>query len=162
MCFDVLHFCHNFILRSKCLLQNSLNDFLAACPAAVLLGALVHHGLVSGITLGIALRYILEALRLGPASKMFRFATTALRGCRENLPTWPDYCLHMQQVGARASTGGRGGGQGRGATGWAGLTDIPVRNVEEGLGFSGWMLWRGGGGAGHPRSLHEERGPRQT
>ena len=69
----------------------------------MLFGALVHHGLVSGITLGIALRYILEALRLGPTSKMFRFATTALRGCREDLHTWPDYCRHMQQVGARAA-----------------------------------------------------------
>ena len=33
---------------------------LPLSPAAVLFGALVHHSLVSGITLGVALRYVLE------------------------------------------------------------------------------------------------------
>ncbi len=65
----------------------------------MLFGALVHHGLVSSITLGIALRYVLEALRLGPSNKMFRFATTAVRGFLEDLPRWPDFCRHMLQVG---------------------------------------------------------------
>lgn len=64
----------------------------------MLFGALVHHALVTGVTLSIALRYVLEALRSGPASKMFRFALTALRGFREDLHQWPDYARQLLQV----------------------------------------------------------------
>lgn len=38
-----------------------------ACCAAVLFGQLIHHSLVSSVSLGIALRYVLEALRTGGA-----------------------------------------------------------------------------------------------
>jgi CCR4-NOT transcription complex subunit 1 len=49
---------------------------------ALLFGQLVAHGLVASVSLGIALRYVLDALRAGPAppnAKMFHFGATAAR-----------------------------------------------------------------------------------
>lgn len=40
---------------------------------AALFGSLIKHGLVSSITLGMALRYVLDALRKPPGNKMFIF-----------------------------------------------------------------------------------------
>ena len=68
-----------------------------------LFGALIHHQLVSSITLGIALRYVLEALRKDPElgennEKMFRFGRTALDQFRMRLGEWPQYCSHLIQI----------------------------------------------------------------
>ena len=81
-----------------------------APPAALLFGQLIHHSLVSSVSLGIALRYMLEALRSGPGSKMFRFGVTraapvcgrpgavapvlrapaaGCRGCARRSRSWP-------------------------------------------------------------------------
>jgi CCR4-NOT transcription complex subunit 1 len=62
---------------------------------------------VSSVSLGIALRYVLEALRTGPGSKMFRFAVTALKQFAGDLSQWPQYCTHLTQVGAGAARGQR-------------------------------------------------------
>lgn len=64
----------------------------------MLFGQLIHHNLVSSISLGIALRYVLEALRTGPGNKMFRFATTALRQFHVDLAQWSQYTTHLSQV----------------------------------------------------------------
>jgi hypothetical protein len=66
--------------------------------AALLFGQLIHHSLVSSVSLGIALRYVLEALRTGLGGKMFRFATTALHQFAGDLAQWPQYCQHLTQV----------------------------------------------------------------
>ena len=68
-----------------------------------LFGALIQHQLVSSITLGIALRYVLEALRKDPElgegnDKMFRFGRIALDQFRLRLGEWPQYCSHLVQI----------------------------------------------------------------
>ena len=59
--------------------------------------------MVSSITLGIALRYVLEALRKDPEQggineKMFRFGMISLEQFRSRLPEWPQYCTHILQI----------------------------------------------------------------
>ena len=68
-----------------------------------LFGTLIQHQLVSSITLGIALRYVLEALRKDPEQggsneKMFRFGKISLEQFRSRLNEWPQYCSHLVQI----------------------------------------------------------------
>ena len=65
---------------------------------ALLFGALVQHSLVSSITLGMFLRYVLEALRKPPGSKMCKFGVAALESFRARLPEWPQYCQHLYAI----------------------------------------------------------------
>jgi len=67
-----------------------------------LFGMLIQDQLVSSITLGVALRYVLEALRKDPAQgesleKMFRFGKIALEQFVTRLGEWPQYCAHLVQ-----------------------------------------------------------------
>jgi len=68
----------------------------------ILFGTLIQHQLVSSITLGIALRYVLEALRKTPGQggngKMFRFGMFALEQFKSRLHEWPQYCSHIVQI----------------------------------------------------------------
>lgn len=64
----------------------------------ILFGALIQHQLVASITLGIALRYVLEALRKPPQGKMFRFGLFALEQFKSRLNEWPQYCAHIIQI----------------------------------------------------------------
>lgn len=68
-----------------------------------LFGTLIQYQLVSSITLGIALRYVLEALRKDPEAggsneKMFRFGKISLEQFRSRLSEWPQYCSHLVQI----------------------------------------------------------------
>ena len=68
-----------------------------------LFGLLINNQLVSSITLGIALRYVLEALRKDPTQgganeKMFKFGKMALGEFRGRLGEWPQYCSHLLQI----------------------------------------------------------------
>ncbi|KAF9558989.1 hypothetical protein EC968_006772 [Mortierella alpina] len=63
-----------------------------------LFGALIQHQLVSYIPLGIALRYVLDALRSPPGSKMFNFGAQALSRFKSRLQEWPTYCSHLLQI----------------------------------------------------------------
>eukprot|EP01038_Epipyxis_sp_PR26KG_P009842 gene9842-13237_t len=68
-----------------------------------LFGALIQNQLVSSITLGIALRYVLESLRKDPEQsngidKMFLFGKVALEQFRSRLSEWPQYCSHLLQI----------------------------------------------------------------
>lgn len=65
---------------------------------AVLFGSLIKHQLVSSLTLGVALRYVLDALRKPLDSKMFSFGLTALEMFRDRLVEWPQYCNHILQI----------------------------------------------------------------
>lgn len=65
---------------------------------AVLFGSLIQHQLISYIPLGMALRYVLEALRKSPPSNMFTFGITALEQFRTRLTEWPQYCSHLLQI----------------------------------------------------------------
>jgi CCR4-NOT transcription complex subunit 1 len=67
-----------------------------------LFGNLIQHQLVSSITLGIALRYVLEALRKDPEKpanqNMFRFGKISIEQFQSRLSEWPQYCSHLAQI----------------------------------------------------------------
>mmetsp|Transcript_518 Transcript_518/g.1826 ORF Transcript_518/g.1826 Transcript_518/m.1826 type:complete len:2264 (-) Transcript_518:4073-10864(-) len=65
---------------------------------AILFGSLINHQLVSSVTLGIALRYVLDAIRKPFNSKMFKFGTIALEQFKPRLSEWPQYCNHILQI----------------------------------------------------------------
>lgn len=65
---------------------------------AVLFGQLILHNLVSNITLGVALRCVLDALRKPNGSKMFAFGSEALEQFKRRLTDWPQYCQHLAQI----------------------------------------------------------------
>lgn len=56
---------------------------------AVVFGSLIQHQLIDYIPLGIAIRYVLDALRKPPDSTMFNFGLRALVRFQERLPEWP-------------------------------------------------------------------------
>ncbi|XP_010258903.1 PREDICTED: CCR4-NOT transcription complex subunit 1 isoform X3 [Nelumbo nucifera] len=66
--------------------------------AAVLFGSLIKHQLVTHLTLGIALRCVLDALRKSADSKMFVFGVKALEQFLDRLVEWPQYCNHILQI----------------------------------------------------------------
>lgn len=66
--------------------------------AAVLFGLLIKNQLVTHLTLGIALRAVLDALRKPADSKMFVFGTKALEKFVDRLIEWPQYCQHILQI----------------------------------------------------------------
>ncbi|KAL7457410.1 hypothetical protein ACHAWC_009841 [Mediolabrus comicus] len=95
-----------------CMIHNLFDEyrFFSKYPekelriTGILFGLLIKEQLVSSITLGIALRYILEALRKPPnqspqSGKMFRFGMFALEQFKERLHEWPQYCSHIVQIG---------------------------------------------------------------
>ncbi|KAL0464605.1 UNVERIFIED_CONTAM: CCR4-NOT transcription complex subunit [Sesamum latifolium] len=64
----------------------------------LLSGSLIKHQLVTHLTLGIALRAVLDALRKPADSKMFSFGTKALEQFVDRLIEWPQYCNHILQI----------------------------------------------------------------
>eukprot|EP01116_Phalansterium_solitarium_P014539 TRINITY_DN3224_c0_g1_i5.p1 TRINITY_DN3224_c0_g1~~TRINITY_DN3224_c0_g1_i5.p1 ORF type:complete len:1462 (-),score=389.12 TRINITY_DN3224_c0_g1_i5:3053-7438(-) len=64
----------------------------------LLFGSLIQHQLVSYLPLGVALRYVLDAVRKPPTNKMFRFGLTALEQFKPRLAEWPQYCSHILQI----------------------------------------------------------------
>ncbi|KAL6569340.1 hypothetical protein OROMI_013854 [Orobanche minor] len=66
--------------------------------AALLFGSLIKHQLVTHLTLGIALRAVLDSLRKPTDSKMFSFGTKALEQFVDRLIEWPQYCNHILQI----------------------------------------------------------------
>ena len=56
---------------------------------AVVFGSLIQHQLIDYIPLGIAIRYVLDALREAPESNMFKFGLQALLRFQDRLPEWP-------------------------------------------------------------------------
>ncbi|CAA0842704.1 transcription regulators [Striga hermonthica] len=66
--------------------------------AAILFGSLIKHQLVTHLTLGIALRAVLDSLRKPTDSKMFSFGTKALEQFVDRLIEWPQYCNHILQI----------------------------------------------------------------
>jgi len=64
----------------------------ALATTAVLFGSLVHFRLVEGVSLAIALKFVLDALRQDVDSNMFRFGLQALVELRQRLEEFPKYC----------------------------------------------------------------------
>ena len=98
-----------------CMIRNLFDEyrFFSKYPekelriTGILFGTLIKEQLVNSITLGIALRYVLEALRRPPSTagsttsnsgKMFRFGMFALEQFKERLHEWPQYCSHIVQI----------------------------------------------------------------
>lgn len=67
-------------------------------PVADLFGLLIKNKLLTHLTLGIALRAVLDALRKPADSKMFSFGTIALEKFLELLVEWPQYCQHILKI----------------------------------------------------------------
>lgn len=65
---------------------------------SVIFGSLIQYQLVIYEALGIALRYVLNALRSPADSKMFNFGVQALLQFQSRLPEWPQYCSHLLQI----------------------------------------------------------------
>lgn len=65
---------------------------------SVIFGSLIQYQLVGYMALGIALRYVLNALRNPSDSKMFNFGVQALLQFQSRLPEWPQYCSHLLQI----------------------------------------------------------------
>jgi CCR4-NOT transcription complex subunit 1 len=63
-----------------------------------LFGKLIQHQLISHVPLGIAFRYVLEALRKPANSKMFKFGALALDQFKGRLHEWPQYCAFLAQI----------------------------------------------------------------
>ncbi|XP_020519676.1 CCR4-NOT transcription complex subunit 1 isoform X1 [Amborella trichopoda] len=89
-----------------CMIQNLFDEyrFFPRYPerelkiTAVLFGSLIKHQLVSHLTLGMALRCVLDALRKSLDSKMFSFGLKALEQFTDRLVEWPQYCNHILQI----------------------------------------------------------------
>eukprot|EP00736_Rhodelphis_marinus_P014468 Rmarinus@m.14689 len=89
-----------------CMVHNLLDEyrFFPRYPekelriTAHLFGQIIRHQLVQSITLGVALRYVLEALKKPVDTKMFVFGITALEEFKERLHDWPQYCMHIYQL----------------------------------------------------------------
>ena len=96
-----------------CMIHNLFDEyrFFSKYPekelriTGIFFGKLIQHQLVTSITLGIALRYVLEALRKSPgegtqnnSGKMFRFGMFALEQFLDRLHEWPQYCSHIVQI----------------------------------------------------------------
>jgi CCR4-NOT transcription complex subunit 1 len=65
---------------------------------AYLFGSLIEFSLVDYIPLGIAIRYILDALQCPPESNLFKFAIMALARFERRLPEWTPLCQALLQI----------------------------------------------------------------
>ncbi|KAI9280718.1 CCR4-Not complex component, Not1-domain-containing protein [Sporodiniella umbellata] len=91
-----------------CMLHNLLDEynFFPKYPekeltiTSILFGQLIQHRLFAYSTLGLALRYVLDALGHVPGTKIYRFGLTALTQFQARLPEWPQYCFHLTQAPA--------------------------------------------------------------
>ena len=89
-----------------CMLRNLFEEyrFFPQYPdrelhiTAQLFGGIMEHGLVTYMALGVALRYVLEAVRKPHATKMYYFGITALDRFRHRLKEYPQYCQHLAGI----------------------------------------------------------------
>jgi hypothetical protein len=65
---------------------------------AQLFGGIIEHGLVTMIPLGLALRFVLDAVRKPSESKMYYFGIAALDRFKSRLRDYPQYCQHLSCI----------------------------------------------------------------
>ncbi|KAF8342118.1 uncharacterized protein EI90DRAFT_3032174 [Cantharellus anzutake] len=63
-----------------------------------LFGSIIQFRLIDSIPLGIALRYVLDAVRSPPGSNLFMFGIEALIRFESRLPEWPPLCNALLQI----------------------------------------------------------------
>lgn len=89
-----------------CMLRNLFEEyrFFPQYPdkelhtTACLFGGIIEQGLVTYMALGIALRYVLEALRKPFGSKMYMFGIAGLDRFKTRLKDYPHYCQHLASI----------------------------------------------------------------
>lgn len=94
---------HEFL---ACFLHGLFDEykFFATYPqqeltlTALLFGSLIQHHLIDYIPLGIAVRYVLDALRNPPDSNWFRFGVQALSRFQPRLHEWPSLAQAILNV----------------------------------------------------------------
>ncbi|KFK42579.1 hypothetical protein AALP_AA1G013800 [Arabis alpina] len=72
--------------------------------ASILFGSVIKHQLITSLTLGMALRLVLDSLRKPADSKMFLFGSKALEQFVNRLVELPQYCNHILQISHLRST----------------------------------------------------------
>ncbi|XP_060784347.1 CCR4-NOT transcription complex subunit 1 isoform X2 [Neoarius graeffei] len=90
----------------NCMLRNLFEEyrFFPQYPdkelhiTACLFGGIIEKGLVTYMALGLALRYVLEALRKPYSSKMYYFGIAALDRFKNRLKDYPQYCQHLASI----------------------------------------------------------------
>lgn len=91
----------------NCMLRNLFEEyrFFPQYPekelqiTAQLFGGIIERGLVNSyMTLGLALRFVLDALKKPEASKMYYFGITALDRFKNRLKDYQTYCEHVRQI----------------------------------------------------------------
>ncbi|XP_018116117.1 CCR4-NOT transcription complex subunit 1 isoform X2 [Xenopus laevis] len=90
----------------NCMLRNLFEEyrFFPQYPdkelhiTACLFGGIIEKGLVTYMALGLALRYVLEALRKPYQSKMYFFGIAALDRFKNRLKDYPQYCQHLASI----------------------------------------------------------------
>lgn len=63
-----------------------------------LFGSLIQHQLVDYIPLGIAIRYVLDALQCPPDTNLFKFGVGALLRFESRLPEWKPLCQALLEI----------------------------------------------------------------
>ncbi|KAL4601485.1 CCR4-NOT transcription complex subunit 1-like, partial [Arapaima gigas] len=89
-----------------CMLRNLFEEyrFFPQYPdkelhiTACLFGGIIDKGLVTYVALGLALRYVLEALKKPFTSKMYYFGVAALDKFKNRLKDYPQYCQHVASI----------------------------------------------------------------
>ncbi|XP_063970716.1 CCR4-NOT transcription complex subunit 1-like isoform X2 [Lytechinus pictus] len=89
-----------------CMLRNLFEEykFFPQYPerelliTACLFGGVIEQGLVTFMALGMALRYVLEALRKSHNSKMYMFGIAALDKFKLRLKDFAQYCTHVASI----------------------------------------------------------------
>ncbi|KAK3085676.1 hypothetical protein FSP39_006989 [Pinctada imbricata] len=90
----------------ECMLRNLFEEyrFFPQYPerelhtTAVLFGGIIEKGLATYMALGIALRFVLEALKKQHNSKMYFFGIAALDRFKTRLKDYPQYCQHLAAI----------------------------------------------------------------
>lgn len=90
----------------SCMLRNLFEEykFFPQYPdrelhvTALLFGGIIDQGLVQYMALGLALRYVLEALRKPVGNKMYTFGLTALDRFKGRLKEYWQYCQHLISI----------------------------------------------------------------
>lgn len=91
----------------SCMLKNLFEEyqFFPQYPekelivTAQLFGGIIEHGLVHNyMALGLALRFVLDALRKAHGTKMYYFGITALDRFKIKLKDYAKYCEHVASI----------------------------------------------------------------
>ncbi|XP_064089393.1 CCR4-NOT transcription complex subunit 1-like [Macrobrachium nipponense] len=90
----------------SCMLRNLFEEykFFPTYPdkelftTARLFGGIIEQGLVEYMALGVALRFVMEALHKPHGSKMYYFGIVALDKYRSRLKEYPRYCQHLMAI----------------------------------------------------------------